>query len=355
MAPQHSQPLVSPSFAPYSIPSSISRDGPTGRTNSVVFSSSVPTPTFSLSGDSQKLGSATAAAPPVTYLSRKFVARRISEGETGRLKEELKCQACGKGYKHISSLAKHLWEHTPEWSVTSKLLISKHQQVQLLEAASILVSLNEEDESAVENGETTVETAKQQSQFDNKRQSIVLEEDDSLKSPYTSPSLAEDTFTPSPSPQPLTPQFPDITHQTRSKELSGYTQVPSITKTGPIHSRSSSLTSFHPSSLPSTNLTIITDLMFPVLSSSNEQMLSSSLAGTHSSTRYDDLLSADSLSKRQPRHHSTKSYSRRLSALNPPSKVNISLSLDSDDEDDENENAVVDEDDLDDGIFGAMD
>ncbi|KAK6499679.1 hypothetical protein TWF481_010040 [Arthrobotrys musiformis] len=33
------------------------------------------------------------------------------------------------------------WEHTPEWSYTSKLLISKHQQVQLLEAASILVSM----------------------------------------------------------------------------------------------------------------------------------------------------------------------------------------------------------------------
>ncbi|CAG87268.1 DEHA2D14300p [Debaryomyces hansenii CBS767] len=79
----------------------------------------------------------------VPSLSREFVVRRISEGETGRLKEELKCEACGKGYKHISSLAKHLWEHTPEWNVTKKLLISKHQQVQLLEAASILVGMNE--------------------------------------------------------------------------------------------------------------------------------------------------------------------------------------------------------------------
>lgn len=34
------------------------------------------------------------------------------------------------------------WEHTPEWSYTSKLLISKHQQVQLLEAASVLVAMN---------------------------------------------------------------------------------------------------------------------------------------------------------------------------------------------------------------------
>ncbi len=34
------------------------------------------------------------------------------------------------------------WEHTPEWSITSKLLISKHQQVQLLEAASVLLAMN---------------------------------------------------------------------------------------------------------------------------------------------------------------------------------------------------------------------
>lgn len=83
----------------------------------------------------------------VPLLSREFVVRRISEGETGRLKEELKCEACGKGYKHISSLAKHLWEHTPEWNVTKKLLISKHQQVQLLEAASILCSMNDKESS----------------------------------------------------------------------------------------------------------------------------------------------------------------------------------------------------------------
>lgn len=79
----------------------------------------------------------------VPTLSRNFVARRISEGETGRLKELLRCEACGKAYKHISSLAKHLWEHTPEWRMTKKLLISKHQQVQLLEAASILVNMHE--------------------------------------------------------------------------------------------------------------------------------------------------------------------------------------------------------------------
>ena len=37
------------------------------------------------------------------------------------------------------------WEHDPAWALTSKLLISKHQQVQLLEAASVLVTMNVDD------------------------------------------------------------------------------------------------------------------------------------------------------------------------------------------------------------------
>ena len=43
---------------------------------------------------------------------------------------------------HFTDKYLHRWEHTPEWSYTSKLLISKHQQVQLLEAASVLVGMN---------------------------------------------------------------------------------------------------------------------------------------------------------------------------------------------------------------------
>ncbi|KAI9759967.1 MAG: hypothetical protein M4579_002000 [Chaenotheca gracillima] len=66
--------------------------------------------------------------------------KRVSGGE-------LRCEKCGKGYKHSSCLTKHLWEHTPEWSLTSKLLISKHQQVQLLEAASVLVGMNQDEET----------------------------------------------------------------------------------------------------------------------------------------------------------------------------------------------------------------
>ncbi|CAP68974.1 uncharacterized protein PODANS_7_9320 [Podospora anserina S mat+] len=82
---------------------------------------------------------------------QKARVRRASDGqplvkEGGRKsnRPELRCEKCGKGYKHSSCLTKHLWEHTPEWSYTSKLLISKHQQVQLLEAASVLVAMNKD-------------------------------------------------------------------------------------------------------------------------------------------------------------------------------------------------------------------
>ncbi|TQN66929.1 hypothetical protein CSHISOI_08539 [Colletotrichum shisoi] len=72
----------------------------------------------------------------------------IKEGSRKFNRVELKCETCGKGYKHSSCLTKHLWEHTPEWSLTSKLLISKHQQVQLLEAASVLLTMNHGKEDA---------------------------------------------------------------------------------------------------------------------------------------------------------------------------------------------------------------
>ena len=50
---------------------------------------------------------------------------------------------------------KYRWEHTPEWSYTSKLLISKHQQVQLLEAASVLVAMNQDPPNPPESGKAS--------------------------------------------------------------------------------------------------------------------------------------------------------------------------------------------------------
>ncbi|PGH28319.1 hypothetical protein GX50_08944, partial [[Emmonsia] crescens] len=83
-------------------------------------------------------------------ISTKHRSRRASEGshlirsDGKRVMNELRCDRCGKGYKHSSCLTKHMWEHDPAWAYTSKLLISKHQQVQLLEAATVLVNMNPE-------------------------------------------------------------------------------------------------------------------------------------------------------------------------------------------------------------------
>lgn len=118
-------------------------------------------PPNSLPGTSMlasKGDSAIIDGPPLSSISEtpnnKNRIRRASDGSAlGSSKKkpgngELKCETCGKGYKHSSCLTKHLWEHTPEWSITSKLLISKHQQVQLLEAASVLVAMNQEGEAS---------------------------------------------------------------------------------------------------------------------------------------------------------------------------------------------------------------
>ncbi|KAF2668388.1 hypothetical protein BT63DRAFT_274945 [Microthyrium microscopicum] len=89
------------------------------------------------------------ATLPEAGIPVKSRARRASDGSSlakvdgkRQVHGELRCETCGKGYKHSSCLYKHLWEHTPEWAITSKLLISKHQQVQLLEAASVLLLMN---------------------------------------------------------------------------------------------------------------------------------------------------------------------------------------------------------------------
>ncbi|KAJ9155085.1 Tat pathway signal sequence [Pleurostoma richardsiae] len=116
----------------------VSQDGKTG-----VHDSAIDDDLNDISGDE---------GPAVFQKAR---IRRASDGQPlakdGKKSNrvELRCDKCGKGYKHSSCLTKHLWEHTPEWSYTSKLLISKHQQVQLLEAASVLVSMNVKDDNIV--------------------------------------------------------------------------------------------------------------------------------------------------------------------------------------------------------------
>ncbi|OBZ78495.1 hypothetical protein A0H81_02026 [Grifola frondosa] len=67
----------------------------------------------------------------------------ISVTKTGKKMGTIfKCESCSKVYRHPSCLIKHRWEHSPHWREASKFLLSKHQQVQLLEAAAILSHLS---------------------------------------------------------------------------------------------------------------------------------------------------------------------------------------------------------------------
>lgn len=53
----------------------------------------------------------------------------------------LQCDICGKLYKHRNCLSKHMWEHHESWEHTRKVCQTKHQQVQLLEAAQVLTEI----------------------------------------------------------------------------------------------------------------------------------------------------------------------------------------------------------------------
>ncbi|KAG0314183.1 hypothetical protein BGZ99_008298 [Dissophora globulifera] len=58
-----------------------------------------------------------------------------------------KCLDCGKVYKHPNCLWKHRWLHSAYWKNATKFLLSKHQQVQLMEAAAILLGMDESREA----------------------------------------------------------------------------------------------------------------------------------------------------------------------------------------------------------------
>ncbi|KAJ9607582.1 hypothetical protein H2200_007660 [Cladophialophora chaetospira] len=121
--------------------------------------------------------------------------RRASEGshlikgEGKKSATDLRCDTCGKGYKHSSCLTKHLWEHDPAWAVTSKLLISKHQQVQLLEAASVLCNMTAENLSA--------------SQFELESAAIDPSEDSSASPGFSSSEMQDELSSVETTPPPM--------------------------------------------------------------------------------------------------------------------------------------------------------
>lgn len=68
-----------------------------------------------------------------------FSEAQKSSGD--RLNQQYQCEQCGKVYKHRNCLSKHRWEHHESWELTRKICSTKHQQVQLLEAAQVLIEM----------------------------------------------------------------------------------------------------------------------------------------------------------------------------------------------------------------------
>jgi len=138
---------------------------------------------------------------------------------------------------------RHRWEHTPEWAYTSKLLISKHQQVQLLEAASVLVTMNQDP---------SVELSK------------ALESDHSSASPEASGSselLDDDPSSVETTPPPMSDGIdnPKRYSTTSSIFSRSYQSIPG-TSIAASSMPSSSYGSYHYSTRPSTSGTPYTGL-----------------------------------------------------------------------------------------------
>ncbi|KAG0262367.1 hypothetical protein BG011_010250 [Mortierella polycephala] len=70
-------------------------------------------------------------------------AKKSSSSQEQDHAEVHKCMDCGKIYKHPNCLWKHRWLHSVYWKSATKFLLSKHQQVQLMEAAAILLGMDE--------------------------------------------------------------------------------------------------------------------------------------------------------------------------------------------------------------------
>lgn len=116
------------------------------------------------------------------------------------------------------------WEHDPAWQFTSKLLISKHQQVQLLEAATVLVNMNQEIGGAASE----------------------MDSEDSSASPATSSELRDGLSSTETTPPPMDEDGEDLTGTpagygkrysvASTSAFSRSYQSSSFTESAPLHS-----------------------------------------------------------------------------------------------------------------------
>ncbi|POW16560.1 hypothetical protein PSHT_06646 [Puccinia striiformis] len=74
------------------------------------------------------------------HFRHKESVQHKNHSNSSKTNQLFKCEKCLKVYRHPQCLVKHRWEHTEYWADASKLMLSKHQQVQMLEAAAILAA-----------------------------------------------------------------------------------------------------------------------------------------------------------------------------------------------------------------------
>lgn len=171
-------------------------------------SSSVPTTTTTMKRPSIAIATATAAATGgltirnsnnrrqseasnVLSTSRRKSSSLVSSRLSESLNGQYRCNDCGKSYKHPNCLQKHRWEHSEEWEVTKNLSLTKHQQVQMLEAAAILIGMDRRT-SGVSIKEVPKEEEEVQDIEDEEEESIIIddeEQDDRLSIDSDSSSI----------------------------------------------------------------------------------------------------------------------------------------------------------------------
>lgn len=169
-------------------------------------------------------------------VSTKNRNRRASEGsqlvrgEGKRVSTELRCEQCGKGYKHSSCLTKHMWEHNPAWAVTSKLLISKHQQVQLLEAATVLVAMNQETADAAAEVAAAAAAAAAAASEEDDAEINEIESDNSSASPAASSDLHDGISSAETTPPPMDDEEIELDNKPFRNSNFSYNHMPSFSR-----------------------------------------------------------------------------------------------------------------------------
>ncbi|OZJ05039.1 hypothetical protein BZG36_02135 [Bifiguratus adelaidae] len=111
-----------------------------------IFPVTPTSPNFAITPDLMHRGSISSTVSTMSVSSnssaRGQAKREMYGGKMPKYRASYSCDVCGKQYKHRNCLVKHNWEHHECWETCLRFNLSKHQQVQMMEAAQILVEIS---------------------------------------------------------------------------------------------------------------------------------------------------------------------------------------------------------------------